>query len=216
MKRVVHFVLRCVGALLFTGCSTQTLTQERSVKYAELDLTEFLSQRFQDNQSIAVGNSIRYVANFNLLNTRQALRPTTEIQRFCEAGGGKPTRVFVHDGPPTGRYFSTPRNQQWTGSFTAQSADSLTRKSEAAQRQLDYIERNNSSIAAEGPLSTYSVLVNEGTFGVWECSYADSSRPRWKVGILPVFYAAPTDPSSVAAIERIVIEIVPYEQAGRR
>lgn len=212
---MTHIFQLAASALLIaclSGCATSTLTQSESKQYADLSLVDFLETRFQDRQSVAVKNTVRYLAYFNDVNFIQLERPTVELRNFCQAGAGKMLRTQAHTGNPLGKFFSTPAGNALRGFLYSTSRGRPDLAQDVAVRTFLLTEFVNSYFEEAEAQRAYATVRDKGTFGTWECKYEQGERKPWRVDVLPIVYAPRRDPGNLLTNHRMIIEVTPYQQ----
>ena len=160
---------------------------------------------------MAAKNTIRYLAYFNDVNFRQLERPTAELWNFCQAGTGKMKRIQAHGGNPVGKFYTTPVQAAWLGSLYASAAGRPDLAADTAARTVLLNDQVNAYYGAEDAKKAYAAVRDKGTFGTWECKYEQSERKSWRVDVLPIAYAPPSDPGNLLTNHRMIIEVTPYQ-----
>lgn len=209
MSRRLQIAALAIILFALSGCATSNITAVEAKQFASLSLVDFLKVRFQDRQSFAVKNTVRYLAYFNDVNFRQLERPTFELWAYCDAGNGKMDNLKPFAGDPVGRFFSTPIEAAIQGSLYAQSVGRSGLALGTAAHAVLLNEQINAYYGAADARKAYSTMRDKGVYGIWECTYEGTDRKPWRASVLPIGYAPPSDPGNLLTNHRMVLEITP-------
>lgn len=215
MKRTV-LAVGCAVAISvgLAGCATGTLTQAQAAQYASMGLPEFLSARFNNSKPLGADGSVIYEAYFNHLNYRQLERPTTELQYFCQAGGGTAKRTAIYTGDPLGKPFAALRqdvlHQEMPVAVrlygSGNDSESVWARNDfMADKMMKAASATGLDVANKG----WNAVKDKGLYGIWECRYS-SNRPRWAAAVIPLRLIPSPDARDPLFSPEILIEIAPY------
>lgn len=215
MKRTV-LAVGCAVAISsgLAGCATSTLTQTQAAQYASMGLPEFLSARFNNSKPLSANGSVIYEAYFNHLNYRQLERPTTELQYFCQAGGGVAKRIAAYNGNPLGKSFAALRQVvQYQEMPVAVKLYGSGNDLGSAWARNDFMAGKMMKAASDTGLDVankgWNEVKDKGLYGIWKCQYSDN-RPQWAAAVIPQRFIPSPDAKDPLFSPEILIEIAPY------
>ena len=213
MKKCI--VIWLLSAALVSGCATKdpTISIEEAKKYTGLDVSGFLNHRYGQYKRLAqkVEFTYRYRAFFDENDISILLRPSTELQNFCVAQGGRVLRSQPYSGDPIGKYFTSSLVHKryahipgQSGSITGAAAVLDMAHNMRRPSLITYIDRQRYRNA-------YAAAVEKGAFGTWECWDRLGTR-RWSASVLPIAYMSETVIPGSTLPGSILIEITPLQQ----
>ncbi len=194
------------------ACGTSALSSQDALDFRGVSLEEFLEKRFNDGaQSKFYGNTVRYSAFFNSSNSSQLSRPTTELSRFCTAGGGEFSALIRYTGDPVGRFFLNPTSEALSGAAHAIAIGRPDLAYTVASMVYNQSVRINNVFQSEATKSTYGKAAASGIYGTFECLYKERRGTYWRVNVLPIGFI-PRDPNNHLIANELIVEISPLRK----